>query len=1144
MARIGPDRPKRLRSRMTSGSTGASGSVRPTFRLEFFGGPALWRGRESVRISPLQGCLLAVVFTSGAKRIPRAPVQSLLWESGPDRRVIRHRLSQLVYTLKQRSGVRFVELDGEYIVVNRSEVSCDLDDLDRFMKSRQFDLAHELLEPGILSALTSKRTAALSDWLSDRKEEQRARLSTQVRAFLDGVDPAFDGPVVRDAEALLSYLDPVAEDDPRRVVRASGRGDRVREAQHAYRGLAERVAPESRDWEPTPDPEELVHQLLADTSHERGDGSRKEPRRPAPRFVGRTTEAIELVRAIMRPQSEPGWKTIALVGDEGSGKTHLADGALMRTRFKRNLELRGSATELESRILLNPLIDPLNKEWIEPFLRKVPDPWRATLLTLFPRFWEEGIHPAGAHYLNTDHPSRRICEALLELFKVMAQSRNTILFLDNFHWTDEATLTVLDFVIRRWGEEPFTLFVAYRPEEWRQTAIAQETDILSFDPNATVIELDPLDDESAQQLLELLPGRRLTTAATDRIVDLAGGNPRFLIDLQAIWPAETAWPLYREQLTVPASVHRALDRRMRGLSSDATAVASCLSTFGNPATLSELVRLTDIPRARCVDALDELQTRGLVEWSDQVVAFRNRIFGTAIHAALSAARRSLLHTRVAELLRHSSSGRIPADRIALHYYWAGRHDIAYAYAMEAVRGAAPADVDKQVLYLTLTYDTSEGVRRRIAALQLARTSHRCRQFAPALKYAEDLLDAHEKLGEAEVGELRLIAANARHRLGRTRTASTLVGFSDIEQMALGRARERLRAAILDTTVQLLDRADDREALLDHQARIGKLEPMSHPAARSRILSTLSAVASRGDPNAGVRLGRQAVEAARESALPDEIAVALLRLVVALANAGRLGTEDGWNTLKEARKAHDAAGNTGELVPALLHLTEWQTMTGDHETAEATLAEATALLTHMDCPETKAFEAVVRGTLAIANGHLDAASSTLQEGLDIVSGAAQGNLSGPPIVKRIVLALAGLEGNLLLELGKFRLASAAAQRTPLPETLEDVPLGLIQFHSRLTSRKGDGRDALSILMRAIQDNDCKRPMVWLQLALEVVRLARRIGTPDPAMAARARATATELGLAGIAHEFTPFCPPDDGPTRRGVTRRLRKGAVAT
>ncbi len=1142
MARIGPDRPKWLRSEMTSGSTGASGSVRPTLRLELFGGPALWRGQESVRISPLQGCLLAVVFTSGTKRIPRALVQSLLWEPGPDR-AIRHRLSQLIYTLKQRCGVSLVELDGEYIIVNRSAVSCDLDDLDRFMKSRQFGLAHELLEPGILSALTSKRTATLSDWLNDRKEGQRARLSTEVLAFLDGVDPAFDGPVVRDAEVLLSYLDPVTEDDPRRVVRASARGDRVREARHAYGGLAERVAPESRDWEPTPGPEELVHRLRADTSHERGDRSRKEPRRPLPRFVGKATEVVELVQTIIRSQSEPGWKTIALVGDEGSGKTHLADGAIGRTRFKRKLELRGSATELESRILLNLLIDPLNKEWIEPFIRKVPDPWRATLITLFPRLWEEGVHPAGAHYLNTDYPSRRICEALLELFKVMAKSGNTILFLDNFHWTDEATLTALEFLIRRWGEEPFTLLVAYCPEEWRQTAIARKTDILSFDPNATVIELDPLDDESARTLLELLPGRRLTKAATDRIVDLAGGNPRFLIDLQAIWPAETAWPLYREQLTVPASVHRALDRRMRGISNDAKVVASCLSTFGNPATLPELVRLTDIPRARCVDALDELQARGIVEWSDQVVAFRYRIYGTALHAALSSARRSLLHTRVAELLRHSS-GRIPADRIALHYYWAGRHEIAYVYAMEAVRGAAPADVDKQVLYLTLTYDTSEGVRRRIAALQLARTSHRCRQFAPALKYAENLLDEHEKLGEAEVGELRLIAANARHRLGRTRTASTLVGFSDIEQMALGRARERLRAAILDATVQLLDRADDRETLLDHQARIGKLEPMSHPAARSRVLSTLSAIASRGDPNAGVRLGRQAVEAARESALPDEIAVALLRLVVALANAGRLGTEDGWNTLQEARKAHDAAGNTGELVPALLHLTEWQTMTGDHETAEATLAEATILLTHMDCPETKAFEAVVRGTLAIANGHLDAAASALQEGLDIVTGAAQGNLSGPPIVKRIVLALAGLEGNLLLELGKFRLASAAAQRTPLPETLEDVPLGLIQFHSRLTSRKGDGRDALSILMRAIQDNDCKRPMVWLQLALEAVRLARRIGTPDPEMAARARATATELGLAGIAHEFTPFCPPDDGPTKRGVARRIRKDAVAT
>lgn len=1133
MARIGPNLPRRRRCKMTSESTGVSGSVRPTLRLELFGGPALWRGQESVRISPLQGCLLAIVFTSGTKRVPRALVQSQLWEPGPDR-VIRHRLSQLVYQLKQKCGVGLVELDGEYITVNRHEVSCDLYDLDRFMKSRQFKSANELLEQGFLSALTSRTTAALSDWLIDRKEEQRVRLSTEVRAFLDGLGPAYDGPVWHDARVLLSHLDPVAEDDARRVMRASNQGGQVREGQPGSGAFRERVATESRDWEPTPDTEELVHHRRTDAKQERNSRSDKEPPDPVGRSVGRNTEGLVLMQTVLRTTTEPGWKTIAVVGEEGFGKSHLVDSALMRARSNGHLVIEASATELESRILLNLLIEPLNKGWIEPFLREIPDPWKATLQALFPRFWEEGARPSYTHHLATDNLSRQTCEALLELFQAMARSANTVLFLDNFHWTDEATLTALEFLMRRWGKERFTLFVAYSPQEWRGRAFTRETDILSFDPRATVVELSPLDDESSRKLLELAPGRRLSKAATERIIDLAGGNPQFLTDLKATWPRQTAWPLYRERLTVPASVHRALERRMRGVSNDANTVASCLSVLGTPSNLAELVRLSDISRAKCVDALDELQTRGLVCWSDATVRFSCGIFGAAQYYKLSAPRRALLHTRVAELLHHAS-GCEHADRIALHYYWAGRHETAHEYAIEAVMRAAPADVDKQVLYLTLTYDTSTGMKRRAAALRLARLSHRCRRLDSALMYAKELLEEPEELPKAEVGELRLIFADARHRLGRTRTARTLAEFDAIEQMASETGLEQLRAAVMDATVQLLFRADDPEALLKHQARIGKLEPMSDPAARSRVSSALSAVASRGDPEAGVRLGRQAVEAARESALPDEIAIALLRLVGVLANAGRLGTEDGWSTLNEARRAHDEAGNTRELVPALLHLTDWQTMTADYETAEATLAEATTLLTHMDCPQTKALGAVVRGNLAIATGNLDAAHAALREGHVTVSGAAQEKLSAPPIANRIILALAGLEGNVFLELGKFGLANGTEQRAPLPETMEDLPLGLILFHARLASRRGKGQEALSILTRAIQDNDGKRPMVWLQLALEVVRLARRSGTPDPEMAVKAHATATNLGLAGIAHEFTPFCPHEDRPRKRDQPR---------
>ena len=1101
-----------------------AGAPRPNLQLELFGGPALWRGDRIVRISPFQGCLLSIVFVCGADRIPRAMVQNLLWNPGPAKS-IRHRLSQLVYQVNRHCGVRVLEFDREHLCLNRQQVSCDLNDFDRMIESRQFERAYEMIDLGFLSALAVKTTAGLSDWLGDKRREQRDRLETAARAYLDSAESASDGGRARSVGEVLLRLNPGEETDLRRAMLASAESGSVREAETVYGAFAERAS-QSGDWEPAPDTAILLRRVQAEATTASGDAGGSEDSRTDARPVGWDGNDNPLSVAILRENPGEGWRTIAVVGDEGAGKTLLVEGALRSARLRGHRVAMASATELESRILLNLLIEPLNCEWVKPLLRKIPDPWKATAQSLLPRFREEGMHLPTTHHPTADTLPRRTCEALLELFKCVAKSQHTILFLDNFHWTDEATLTALDFLIRRWDRDLFTLVVAYRPEELRGNRTAHETNLLSFDPEAMVMKMNRLNAEPARKLVKRVSARDLPDAAIERIVDLAGGNPRFLVDLAATWPSEPPRHGFREQLSVPPSARRALRRRMHALSHHAKAVASCLCVLGTVVTLPDVVRLMDLSRGECVDALEELHTRGLLDWINKDIGFRYWIFGVALYENLSPARRSVLHTRVAELL-HNKFGGGHADRIALHYYWAGKHDVAYEYAIRAAKNAAPSDVDKRLFCLTLAHDASDGVRRGVAALELARLNQRCRRLDTALRHAEELLRDPRGLIDAEIGELRLIAADAQHRLSLAGTARTMDDFAAIEEAAPGRKGERLRAAVLDATVQLLDRAGDREAVLEQEARIARLEPMSDPAARSRVFAALSTVASQGDPDTGIALGRQAVEAAREAALPEELALALQRLMVALAAAGRLGTEDGWNALDEARKAHGEAGHAAAFALSLLHVTDWQTATGDHEAAEATLGEATTMVADMDCPEIRMLEALVRVNLAIAKGDIEAARASLRRGHGIVAVAPESEVSAPPVPRRMVLALNGLEGNVLLESGKIGLASQVEERSPLPDSLEDAPPGLILFHSRLASRKGDVPGALALLGKAIAANEGTRPMVWLRLALEAVRLARRSGTPQPELAARARATASRLGLASLAHEFLPFCARTEG-----------------
>ena len=1099
---------------------GLPGKPAPKLLLELFGGPVLSRRDSVVRISPFQACLLSVAFACGPDRIPRATVQKLLWDHHEDPS-IRHRLSQLVYQVNQNCGTRIVELDKEYLRVNCREASCDLDDLDAMISAGRFPQAHALIDRGFLSALTAKRTSALSDWIAEHRQRQRDHLRAATLAHWHEAELTHDWATARATAEVLLRMNPGEEADLRRVMRASAMSGSVREAEATYRAFAERAAP-AGDWEPEPATARLLEDVrVSDLAPPGNPAGNQDPWSDLD-LVGRSDTLARLCRSIYRKLPGRPWKTVALVGAEGVGKTRIVREALKGATLKGYRLITASAAELESDIPLNLLLEPLSQPWVGPLILNLPDPWKTVLFSLLPKFQEDGPFRTTRHLPTLETLPRQTCEALLELFTSVAESRKTILFLDNFHWTDPATLTVLQFLTRRWRAGDFTLILALRPEELHRRGTARcESDILDFDRTAKVIHLRRLDDASARRLATAVARRDLTDSAMGRIVRLSGGNPRFLVELAAASPIKTSLRHHRELFLAPPSIRQALERRMRSVTGHSKNVVSCLAVVGGRVTLAELMRITNSTRDDCADALEDLQALRLLDWSDAAIGLRHEIVGTILYDRISPARRLLLHARVAETL-HDRHVRSRVNLIALHHFWAGNHDLAHLYATEAVRTTPASDIATRLRFLALARDASVGVRRSRAALSLARLNHTCNRLQAALACAKETLRQSDGLSEGETAELRFIAADAGHRLGLADTRTTLKQFAAIEASSLAGRHEHLCAVVLDATVKLLDRAGDREGVREQLGRIRSLGPMSDPAARARIFAALATATSHRAPADGIRHARRAVEAARKGAPADEVALALQRLAVALMATGRLGTEDGWRSLNEARRACDESGHHGALALVLLHLADWQTAVGDHETAGATLAEATPVVAEMDCPETRGLEALVRGNLGLGTGSVEVVRRELGRAHDIAAGKREGRAAAPPIPDRLIGALHGLEGNMLLESGKLGLASQVEERAPLPDSLEGAPLGLVLFHSRLSSRKGDAPAALNLLARAIAANEPARPMVWLPLALEAVRLARRSGTPLPALANKARAEAARLGLPGLAQEFLPFC----------------------
>ena len=1101
----------------TQTSSTVTPNDRPLLRLELFGGPLLWRRGQTVRISPLQTALFAIAFGDSTTRFLRTSVQRLLW--GPhDDKVLRHRLSQLIYQTNRTVADKLFEPDGEHICFHRQIVACDVDEYSRLIGSGDFQRACDMLEGGYLAACHGKRTAALSDWIEEQRIHKRLKLRRAALAAWENAEAAHDWLRARRASEVLLRLDPREETILRRVMRARVMAGQVREAEAIYWSFAERADP-SGEWTPEPATSRLLKNVREAYSLSTHETDTTTSTRHEPPLVGRSAELAELTRSLYGNRGES-WHTIAVCGEAGVGKTRLVREVIKSARFRGYRIMEAGTSLLERDIALGPILEPLSQPWVRPFLRMVAEPWRTSLLSLLPELQEGTKRSSEAAHPPHKGVSRHLCEAFLRLFTAIAGARQTILFVDGFHWTDDATIAVLQFLRKRWKNGNLTLLIAYCEEELASghlaTRFVQEAEP---DSQATVIRLAELDDAAAIKLVRSVASIDTAESRLASLTRTIGGNPRYLIDVAA-GTADNSSPSDTDERTaVPSSARQVVSRRLAQLDDTALAVVYSLAVLGQVTSVDRLSQVVEDTRARCLTALDRLHRLRLVDWTPQGIRFRREVFGYAVYEQIHSTRRAVLHGRAAEVLNRASPN--PASlEVARHYALAGRAKLASMCALEAIQHTDGQDPTSRLRTLTEAYELSEGARRRTVAASLSRTYYSLRRLEMAIRFGIEALEGAPCLQPSESVDARLTVARSRHMLGLTDTEGSLAELDKLEERARTLADEAVLAAVLQTRVEIADWCGDRDTVVRELARLAATDLPSEHAARSRILAALAIQAGYGNPEAGLRSGQEAVRLAHAHDSSDELLLALRRHTEALMTCGLVATAQGWQTLSDATTLAKTTGQLSHHALILLALAEWHTVTGNYEVADRVFTEAGTLTREMDCPGIRTRELLVRGALAVSRRDPDEVKAVLRS---LVDARDRGSDQDPPAIPPgLTDALAALEGTLLLESGKLRGVTRIAELHPLGDSLGETPLGLMLFHARLRSRTGDLSGAMEVLGSALEANDHSRPLVWLKLSLEFVRLARRLGKPQPQLAKRAHERSKELGLGGMAHEFQPFC----------------------
>jgi tRNA A-37 threonylcarbamoyl transferase component Bud32 len=509
-------------------------------------------------------------------------------------------------------------------------------------------------------------------------------------------------------------------------------------------------------------------------------------------LVGRAAE-LQQLRAALAHARRGQTAVVHVRGSSGAGKSSLiehfldeldqpdADGAspvlVLRSRCYEREAMPFKALDGVIDALVQDLarLDDLDVVHLLP-------PAIAELSQVFPAL--ERLH-AVARLVSEQRPSgdaaeirRRAEQALRELMQRLAARRPLVLFIDDLHWGDLDSASVL----RTWLAEPIAaailLVFSYRSEEVATSSclelVLQKTERSATAPREFVLELSPLGETDVRALCtqRLIDAPSLPPGLLGLIVEEAQGNPFLAQQLAALALAKLVrgdaefGTLSMEEVVLHTSAL---------LLPAARELLNTLAIAGRPLAPQLALAAAGIQREgrahiHALQGLRLLRTRD-VAGRRLLEVYHDRV-REAVQASLNAAERQALQAR---LLRVAESAR-PVDPDWLHVLalGAGQNELAFSYGLLAAERANASlaferAAELYAVCLRLNPDSSDAVDLWV---RLATTLARCRRGSKA---AEAYLEASQRATPEARVQLLQLAASHFLRSGRFAEGEALVG---------------------------------------------------------------------------------------------------------------------------------------------------------------------------------------------------------------------------------------------------------------------------------------------------------------------------------------------------------------------------------
>ncbi|HEX6777636.1 MAG TPA: AAA family ATPase, partial [Ktedonobacterales bacterium] len=499
-------------------------------------------------------------------------------------------------------------------------------------------------------------------------------------------------------------------------------------------------------------------------------------------LVGRQHEWTQLLAA-WQSAAAGAMHLVVLSGEAGIGKTRLAEELLARLGRQGITIASARCYAAEGELAYAPVASWLRSPGAYTALGTLSSVWLTEVARFVPDILAERPDLPQPGPLVESWQRQRLFEALARA--ILGARQPLFLLLDDLQWCDTETLKWLHYLLRFDPQARLLILGTVRPEELAPDhPLASLLAALRASRQVTEIALGPLNAVDTASLASQVARRGLSMDVVTDLYQETEGNPLFIVETVRMGVGEARGTERGSgsdprSAKLPPTVQAVIAARLEQLSHQARDVVSLAATIGRAFTFSVLARASNDGEDALVRGLDELWQRRIVREqgadASDAYDFSHDKLREVAYAALSSARRRLLHRRVFEALHATGA---PVAQLAQQAQAGGLLEPAFRYSVAAgeearrlfARGRARKYYIDALEILsqlpTTTQNRSQHVDTILKKVSMSISAEPPERNLAQLNEAEDLMKALSDVEDSTDEERRLSVARIHYWMGR------------------------------------------------------------------------------------------------------------------------------------------------------------------------------------------------------------------------------------------------------------------------------------------------------------------------------------------------------------------------------------------